>query len=78
MDVPIARTLSSNAQQALRQRVIQAIEHLGLSVSAATWAFGVHRATVGRWWNRYRRHGAGAFGRPSAGAEPRSLLDPNQ
>jgi transposase len=78
MDIPDARTLSPDAQQALRQRVIQAIEHQGLSVSAAARAFGVHRATVSAWWNRYRRQGAAALVARRRGPKPQPLLDPAQ
>jgi transposase len=78
MDIPDARSLPPDAQQALRQRVIQAIEQQGLSVSAAARAFGVHRATVSEWWNRYRRHGAAALSARPRGPKPRPLLDAEQ
>jgi transposase len=78
MEIPDARTLSPAAQQALRQRVIQAIEEQGLSVSAAARAFGVHRATASDWWNRYRRQGAAALDARARGPKPKPLLSAAQ
>jgi transposase len=78
MDVSDARSLSPDAQHALRERVIRAIEGQGLTVSAAARTFGVHRATASDWWNRYRRGGAAALVGRTRGAKPRPLLTPEQ
>src|SRR5438067_195313 len=78
MDIPDARTLSPDAQQALRQRVVRAIQQQGLSVSAAARAFGVHRATVSDWWNRSQRHGPDCLVARRRGPKPRPLLEPDQ
>jgi transposase len=73
-----ARTLAPEAQQALRERVVRAIEHQKLSVSAAARAFGVHRSTASGWWNAYRRGGAEALAAKARGAKPKPLLAPAQ
>ena len=57
MDNSDARSLAPEAQQALRERVIAALEHEGLSRAEAARLFGVHRSTVSGWWNAYRRQG---------------------
>lgn len=74
MDTPDARILPPEAQQALRERVIAALEHEGLSQTAAARAFGVHRSTVNGWWNAYRRQGAGALRARRRGPKRRPLL----
>jgi transposase len=78
MDVHDARKLSPEAQDALRERVVQALSDQGLTVSAAARTFGLHRATVSRWWNRYRRSGRGALAAKRRGAKPKPLLTPAQ
>jgi transposase len=79
MDIQDARTLSPEAQQALRERVIRALEtQEHLSVSGAARTFGVHRATVSEWWSRYQRGGAGALASKKRGAKPGALLTAEQ
>jgi transposase len=78
MELPDARTLAPEAQQALRERVIQSLETQGLSFAQAARTFGVHRLTVGRWWARYQRDGAAALAARKRGAKPQSLLTPEQ
>lgn len=78
MELPDARTLAPEAQQALRERVIQAIEHQRLSFTDASQAFGVHRTTVSNWWNRYQASGVEALAAKKRGAKPKPLLTPNQ
>lgn len=73
-----ARSLAPEAQHALRERVVQAIEQQALSVSTAARAFGVHRSTASGWWNRYRRAGAAALAVRTRGAKPKPLLTPVQ
>jgi len=63
-----ARCLSPEAQEALRLRVVQAVE-AGLKQVEAVQVFGVSRAAVGLWMKRYRAGGrralkAKARGRP--------------
>jgi transposase len=70
--------LAPEAQHALRERVVQAIEQQKLSVSAAARTFGVHRSTASAWWNRYRRAGAAALAAKKRGAKPKSLLSTAQ
>ncbi len=76
MDTPDARSLAPEAQQALRERVIAAIEQEGLRRAAAARVFGVHRSTVSGWWNSYRRHGADALRARRRGPAPQPLLRP--
>jgi transposase len=78
MDIQDARKLSPEAQQALRERVIHALRTQGLSVSAAARTFGVHRATVSAWWNRFRREGDRALTAKKRGAKPKALLTAEQ
>jgi transposase len=78
MDTLDARSLAPEAQQALRERVIAALEHEGLSRAEAARVFGVHRSTVSGWWNTYRRHGADALRARRRGPKARPLLRPEQ
>jgi transposase len=78
MDLPDARTLSPQAQQALRERVIAAVEHDGLSKAEAARLFGVHRSTVSGWWHAYRRGGPAALRARRRGPAPQPLLTPEQ
>ena len=78
MEVEDARKLSPEAQNALRQRVIRAIVTQGLGVSAAARTFGIHRATVSKWWNRYQRRGGASLVSKKRGAKPKPLLRPDQ
>ena len=78
MELPDARTLAPEAQQALRERVMQALEQQGLGFAQAARTFGVHRLTVGRWWARYQRDGAAALAARKRGAKPRALLTADQ
>lgn len=64
------RRLSPSAQDALRQRVMQAVR-TGISQTHAARLFGVSRRSVNGWHHRWRAHGARALrsrprGRPSA------------
>ena len=78
MERPDARTLSPEAQQALRGRVVHAVESQGLSQAAAARLFGVHRSTVGEWLAADRRHGPAALRARRRGPKPRPLLAPGQ
>jgi len=78
MERPDARTLSPEAQQALRGRVVHAVESQGLSQAAAARLFGVHRSTVGEWLAADRRRGPAALRARRRGPKPRPLLAPGQ
>jgi transposase len=78
MEVPDARSLSPEAQQALRERVVHAVEAGGLSVAAAARAAGVNRSTASGWVNAFRRRGAAALVAQPRGPKPRPLLTPEQ
>jgi transposase len=78
MNIPDARSLSPEAQQALRERVVAAIAQQGLSVTEAAAAFGVHRCTASGWSNAYRRHGDAALAAQPRGRKPAPLLAPAQ
>ncbi len=78
MKVPDARSLSPEAQQALRERVVAAIVTEGLSITAAATLFGVHRCTASGWYHAYRRHGGTALAAKTRGRKPRPLLTPAQ
>jgi transposase len=69
-----ARSLSPDAQQDLRERVIQAIETQGLSPTAAAQLFGLHRCTVSTWYHAYRRQGAEVLASQPRGRKPKPLL----
>ena len=66
MDIQDTRTLSPAAQQALRERVVHAVEDEGLSITAAARAAGVNRSSASGWVNAFRRRG-----RPALVAKPR-------
>lgn len=78
MKVQDARKLSPEVQDALRERVVQALLTQGISISAAARTFGIHRATVSGWWNRFQRCGPEALASKKRGAKPRPLLRPDQ
>lgn len=73
-----ARTLTPQAQDALRERVVHAILTQGLGITEAAEDFGIHRATVSRWWNAYQRGGHSALASKKRGARPRDLLTGDQ
>lgn len=64
-----ARTLSSEAQQALRERVVHALQG-GMSQAAAARAFGVHRSAVNRWAQAARAGGTAALASRRRGRIP--------
>jgi transposase len=78
MEIPDARSLSPEAQQALRERVVHAIAAEGLSAAEAARSFGVHRSTASGWYNAYRRRGAAALAARRRGRKPEPLLTPAQ
>ncbi len=78
MEVPDARSLSPEAQEALRQRVVRAIAAEGMGITEAARAFGVHRGTASRWYHAYRRQGDAALAARTRGRKPTPLLTPEQ
>jgi transposase len=78
MEIPDARSLSPEAQEALRERVVHAIGTQGMSITGAARTFGVHRGTASRWYSAYRRQGAPALAAQTRGRRPTPLLDPQQ
>ena len=78
MEIPDARSLSPEAQQALRERVVAALVDEGLSITEAAAIFGVHRCTASGWYNAYRRPGDDALAAQARGRKPAPLLTPTQ
>lgn len=79
MEIQDARKISPGAQDALRERVIQALlTRPGLTVSEAARLFGLHRVTVSTWWNRYKTLGAEALASKTRGAKSKPLLTADQ
>jgi transposase len=78
MEIPDARSLSPEAQEALRQRVVHAIVTEGRSITEAARIGGVHRGTASRWVNAYRRHGEDTLAARTRGRKPTPLLTPQQ
>jgi len=56
MDEKDARSLSSEAQEALRKRAVKATES-GMTQGAVAKAFGVHRGTVNKWVGKATKSG---------------------
>jgi transposase len=61
MKPPDARSLSPQAQQALRQRVVHALQAQHLRPAQAARLFGLHRATIARWRKAFQRDGPDAL-----------------
>jgi transposase len=77
MDLPDARTLSQDAQQALRERAVAAVQ-AGASITAVADQFGVSRQAVSGWWAAFCRDGPGGLRARKRGPARRPLLDPTQ
>jgi transposase len=77
MELPDARALSQDAQQALRERAVAAVQ-AGASLTAVAEQFGVSRQAVSGWWNAVRRHGPGALRSRRRGPARRPRLAPAQ
>lgn len=65
-----ARSLSAEAQADLRQRAVSAVVDRGLSHGAVGELFGVHRGTVCKWVNAFRRRGERALAARRRGRKP--------
>jgi transposase len=68
-----ARSLSAEAQEALRKRTVRAILD-GMNQTFAARTFGVARGTVVRWMHQYRQGGEAALDQRSQGRPPASKL----
>src|SRR5262245_22804473 len=74
-----ARSLPAAAQEALRQRVVAALE-AGMKRARAARTFGVSRQSVHAWWNAYQEAGPRALkahkrGRPAQPCLPRHQVN---
>src|SRR5207245_8463563 len=72
-----ARSLSAEAQEDLRRRVVGAVQK-GLSQTEAARVFGVARGTVSRWMGLVERVGRRALKAQRRGRPPVSRLAPHQ
>jgi transposase len=77
MKVKDARTLSPSAQEALRKRVVGAVQE-GMSQTEAANVFKVARGTVNRWCQAFRKHGEQALVGKKRGRKKSILLKPWQ
>src|SRR5947199_9076716 len=78
MEIQDTRTLSPAAQQALRERVVHAVEVEGLRIAAAARAAGVNRSSASGGVHAFRRRGAPALAAKPRGRKPRPLLPADQ
>jgi transposase len=73
-----ARSLSAEAQEALRRRAVAAV-HGGMTQARAARAFGVARPTVAKWMKQYRERGGAALkARPQGRPKGQTRLAPWQ
>lgn len=77
MRKPDARSLSPQAQEDLRRRVVAAVEEV-MSQSEAARVFGVARPTVTGWCQRVKRAGSRALKARRRGRPPQPRLAPHQ
>lgn len=80
MELKDARTLSQDAQEALRLRAIKAIMIDGLKIDDVVNLFGVSRAAVNKWISAHKKGGQKALLKKKRGrrASDMSLLKPYQ
>jgi transposase len=77
MEKQDARSLSQEAQEDLRRRVVEAVQK-GLSQTEAARVFAVARGTVSRWMGLVKRAGRRALRARRRGRPPVSRLAPHQ
>jgi transposase len=77
MQLKDARHLSSQVQEALRYRVVNAVEK-GMSKSEAARVFSVSRTAVHHWTKAVDEHGSKALRSKKRGRRPHSRLAPHQ
>ena len=73
VQVKDARSISPEAQEALRKRAVQAVLG-GMKQTAAARTFGVARGTVARWTGQYRQGGEAALNKRPQGRPPAPRL----
>ena len=71
------RKLSPEAQEAIRTRVVRAVDG-GMSQSEAARVFDVSRASVNAWMKKFRESGAAALESQPRGRPRRTQLEPKQ
>lgn len=64
-----ARSLCSEAQEAVRKRAVEAVQN-GMTQGQAAQAFGVHRGTVNRWCGEYESKGEAGLAAHKKGRPP--------
>ena len=77
VQVKDARSISPEAQEALRKRAVQAVLG-GMKQTATARTFGVARGTVARWTGQYRQGGEAALNQRPQGRPPASKLTGEQ
>lgn len=78
MEIQDARTLSADAQEAIRRRAVQAVRE-GMTQGKAAHLFGVARPTVNRWLRQYHAAGdKGLAAHPQGRPQGQGLLRPDQ
>ena len=77
VQVKDARSISPEAQEALRKRAVQAVLG-GMKQTAAARTFGVARGTVARWTGQYRQGGEAALNQRPQGRPPAPKLTGEQ
>lgn len=78
MDIPDARSLSAESQEALRRRVVRAVVEDGMRQVKACRTFGVSKTAVHNWLKSYRCRGAQALRSRPRGRPRRSRLKGHQ
>lgn len=78
MKVNDTRTLSPDAQEQLRRRVVAAIRNEGMKKSHAAKAFGVSRTSVDSWIESYEERGSAGLGSRKRGPKSASRLKGHQ
>lgn len=73
-----ARTLSPEAQEDLRHRVVAAIRQQNMSQSKAARVFGVSRVAVNGWVKKFRQRGTKGLNAKRRGRPPSTRLAPHQ
>jgi transposase len=78
MKVNDTRTLSPDAQEQLRRRVVAAIRDGGMTRAQAARAFRVSRTSINAWLDAYAARGSAALRSGKRGRKPVSRLKPHQ
>ena len=76
MKLKDARHLCAEAQEALRYRVVNAVEN-GMSKSEAAKVFNVSRTAVHHWTKAVKQKGSNALKAKKRGQRPHSRLAPH-